>query len=175
MKIDTRAFLSQKGKHMQLEHTYDMKHLLQKNNQLLDISSVLFKGEGMLQAGIFLVKGEVFGKYTLACSRCLAELPQEFSQEIEERFHMDDKPLVNQIEDEEIHEVIGSYIELDPWIEEAVIISIPLFPSCTSMEECQNNLPQQGKHWSVQSDQQKEEKIDPRLAKLAQFFQDNEN
>lgn len=174
MKIDIRASLSLKGQPKQLEHTYDMKHLIQVNSQLLEISPTYFKGTGRMQAGLFLVKGEISGEYTLSCSRCLSELAQEFTQEIEERFHIDDRPVVNQQENEEIHEVIGSYIELDPWIEEAVMISIPLFPTCATLEECRNNLPQQGKHWSVQSEQHKKNQIDPRLAKLAQFFQDND-
>lgn len=177
MIIDVRKCLELKGQTLALEHTYELPQLPKRNKQLLQIEPVHFIGQGEMQAGILAVTGKLSGTYTLACSRCLSDLKSNFTQEVEERFNIQSK-LNGQPEDDEeseIHEVVGQEIDLLPYIEEAILMSIPFVPLCEEDEECKNNLPQEGTNWTLLTEDGKNERIDPRLADLAKFFDQNTN
>lgn len=177
MIIDVRKCLELKGHSLALEHTYELPQLLARNKQLLQIKPVHFVGQGDMQAGILAVKGELTGTYTLACSRCLTDVESEFTQEIEERFNIHAKFVGEPEDDEEteIHEVVGQEIDLLPYIEEAIVVSIPFVPLCPDDEECKRSMPQEGKSWAVLTEEGNKDRIDPRLADLANFFDKNNN
>jgi uncharacterized protein len=176
MKIDVRTCLELKGKPLSLEHTYELPQLPERNKQLLQIKPVHFVGKGEMQSGIFTVKGELTGTYILACSRCLANLEVDFTQDFEEHFNIQAKlSELTEGEETDIHEVIGQEIDLVPHIEEEILMSIPFVPLCESEEKCMANLPQEGKDWNVLTEQNKNERIDPRLADLAKFFDQEKN
>ena len=174
MKLFVKNILELKGKTLPFEHTYDLPQLTKRNKQLISIGPVHFIGQGVMEAGIFVAKGELSGEYTLACSKCLADLKVEFSQHFEERFNVQAKLLpLTEEEEDEIHEVVGTEIDLLPYIENEVLLSIPFFPACEFEHECRNNLPLEGKDWSLLTEENKSNKIDPRLADLAKFFDKN--
>lgn len=177
MIIDVRKCLELKGQSLALEHTYKLPQLLTRNKQLLQIKPVHFVGQGEMQAGILAVTGTLSGTFTLACSRCLSDIESEFSQEVEERFNIHAKldGLPEDDEESDIHEVVGQEIDLLPYIEEAVMVSIPFVPLCSEDEECKKNLPQEGKNWTLLTEEGNKDRIDPRLADLAKFFDQNNN
>jgi uncharacterized protein len=171
MRIDVRTCLELKGKPLPLEQSYELPQLIERNKQLLRINRVHFEGQGVMQSGILVVKGELTGSYTLACSRCLTGLEVEFAQDFEEHFNIQAKVSgLTEGEENDIHEVVGQEIDLLPHIEEEVLVSIPFVPLCESEEKCKENLPQEGKDWNVLTEQDEKERIDPRLADLAKFF-----
>jgi uncharacterized protein len=178
MKIDVRTCLELKGKPLSLEHTYELPQLPERNKQLLHIKPVHFVGKGEMQSGVFIVQGELSGTYILACSRCLTDLEVKFTHDFEEHFNIKAKlsdPDEDEEEEKDIHEVIGQEIDLLPHIEEEILMSIPFVPLCESEEKCVGNLPQEGKDWNVLTEQNKNERIDPRLADLAKFFDQDKN
>ena len=59
-------------------------------------------------------------------------------------------------------------IDLMPVIQEILILEVPMQVFCTDSSE--EGAPQSGKDWEVIQERDKEERIDPRLAGLAQFF-----
>ncbi|WP_202076921.1 YceD family protein [Caldalkalibacillus salinus] len=178
MKIPVRQCLETKTEPMTLEHHYDLPDLVHRHQQLEALSPVHFKGEGEMQAGLFVVKGELKGQYTLTCSRCLSANESDFTQPFEERYNIEAHVTDDEKDElEDIHDVEGQYVDLQPQIEEEIIMSIPFIPVCESEEACKNNALREGQNWSYEDDrlteEDKKDKIDPRLADLAKFFDED--
>jgi len=106
----------------------------------------------------FIFIGRLSGKFILECSRCL----QEFEQEI-------DRELNFTIPAEDIAEI--SKVDISSYIHEVLILAIPIKALCDS--ECQGICSQCGADLNQHSCDCSQEELDPRLAKLEQFFDDN--
>lgn len=170
MKISLHKVRHLDGHKLPLEESYQLPRLVERNKDLVDIGLVHFKGFGEMSGSLFVVKGILTGTLTLICSRCLAETKHSFHQQVEERFNIDPTYSFNQSEEEEeIHQVETNEIDLLPMIEEQVLLAIPTIPTCIG--ECTNQLPSEGPGWSVIDEQEKKNKIDPRLAELQKFFE----
>lgn len=169
MEINVHTLLHLKGKKLPLEQNYELLQLEERNKQILQVGPVKFEGFGEMSAGIFSVKGNVTGSCILACSRCLAEMEHSFNQDFEERFNIDSNISVLD-EDEDIHQIEGNQIDLLPFIEDEVLVSLPYIPLCPT-DDCKSDLPKEGKNWNLITDKTSESKIDPRLADLAKFFE----
>lgn len=171
MKINLHKVRHLHGQKLPLEESYRLPRLVERSKDLVDIGLVRFKGFGEMNGNLFVVKGELTGTLTLVCSRCLAETEHSFHQELEERFNLDPTYAfeASKEEEEEIHPVESSEIDLLPLIEEQVLLAIPPVPTCPG--ECANQLPTEGPGWSVIDEQEKKQMIDPRLAKLQKFFE----
>lgn len=174
MKISVKNCFELKGKTMALEHTYELPQLVERNKQLLSVSPVYFQAKGTMEAGLFVVKGELKGEYFLACSRCLTEVQTPFELSFEERFLLTKHQglLEDGMEEEweDIHSVEGQEIDLQPYIEDEILMSIPFIPVCASEQECSSNRLVEGKDWTVLTDETKRNKVDPRLAELAKLL-----
>ncbi|PNB77236.1 hypothetical protein C1X30_29560, partial [Pseudomonas sp. FW305-BF6] len=77
-------------------------------------------------------------------------------------------------EDENFHILEGDVLDLTPVIEEIILAEIPLqvFAEDTEGKE---TAPTSGTDWEVREHVEKEQKIDPRLAGLAKFFDKKDN
>jgi len=178
MIINLRDSSNLKGQTLSLSHTYELPHLVKRNKQLVSITPIQFQGQGKMEAGLFVVEGELKGEYTLACSRCLEDVHYPFEHRFEEKFALSqhhvqqsDKELGDEWED--IHPVTGQEIDLQPYIEEEILMSIPFIPVCASEEQCSLNQLVEGKDWTVLTDEIKRNKVDPRLADLAKLLDQN--
>ena len=60
-----------------------------------------------------------------------------------------------------------------PIIHEILLLEVPMQVFCEDSSE--EGAPQSGKDWAVIQEQDKKEKIDPRLAGLAKFFEQNDH
>ncbi|MDQ0339200.1 uncharacterized protein J2S00_001986 [Caldalkalibacillus uzonensis] len=172
MKIPTHRILHLADQSLPLHETYDMSALTERHKQLLSIGPVEFNGEGYLESGLFVIKGEVKGEYILTCSRCLRELEKSFSQAVEERFDLNPEQhrFNGDDEQEDIHPVHENVLDLTPYIEQQVLLSIPFIPACEDEATCQENMLQEGKGWSIAREEEQQEKVDPRLAELAKLL-----
>lgn len=175
MKIPVHDCLHYSGNALPLEKTYERPNVPDWHEHLLHISPVHFQGEGRLQNGVFIVKGTITGEYTLMCSKCLSEMGVPFSRELEEHFNID---AINSkrdaVELEEVHDVDGNIIDLLPYIVEEILVSIPFAPACESVQQCRQNLPYEGKNWRLVTETEQVDKVDPRLADLAKFFDESD-
>lgn len=164
------------GEALPLQKTYHLSGLEKRNEHLLHVDEVQFRGEGRLESGIFTVTGELTGQYVLSCARCLTANQVDFSIPFEERFHLENRLASAEDDDlEEIHQVEGNVLDLTPFIEQAVLLSIPYRPECSSAETCAQNIPQSGENWRVITEGEQRKEVDPRLADLAKFFDDDRN
>lgn len=112
---------------------------------------------------------KIEGHLTLPCSRTLVDVNYPIYVETTETFLLKG---LNYETDEEVHQVKGEVIDLQPVLQEILLLEVPIQVFCDegSGEE---GAPQSGKDWEVIQEQEKIDKIDPRLAGLAKLFDQN--
>ncbi|MBP2240015.1 uncharacterized protein J2Z40_000568 [Cytobacillus eiseniae] len=112
---------------------------------------------------------KIKGHLILPCSRTLVDVNFPINVETTETFLLKD---LDYETEEEVHRVKGEVIDLMPVIQEILLLEVPMQVFCDDHSE--EGAPQSGKDWEVIQEQDKKEKIDPRLAGLAQFFDQND-
>jgi uncharacterized protein len=107
----------------------------------------------------FLVQGILEAELILSCSRCL----QKYSSPI--KLDISEDVMKNEMEDEE-------ELYLDDIIVDNIILSLPMKPLCS--EDCKGICPQCGQDLNQGECDCEIETVDPRLAKLKEFYNDQE-
>jgi uncharacterized protein len=117
--------------------------------------------------GLAKVNGTLTLDLELSCSRCLSHTNQTIELPFEEVFMQ--KPEEEDPDlDEDIHLMVGDKVELEPYVIENVVVGLPYIPLCD--EACKGLCPVCGENRNQHDCGCKQEKIDPRLAGLADFF-----
>ncbi|MBB6675492.1 YceD family protein [Cohnella nanjingensis] len=116
--------------------------------------------------GIVNVTGTLTGKLQLLCSRCLTPLEGEYEFPYEETFkHVSQEVAARgEQDDEDFVPFHGERLELRPYVEEELMLSLPLAPLCK--EDCKGLCPDCGQNRNEQACQCQQHKIDPRLEAL---------
>jgi uncharacterized protein len=106
------------------------------------------------------------GYLILPCSRTLVDVKYPINVETTETFLLQDS--IYQAE-EEAHQVKGDVIDLGPIIREILLLEVPMQVFCDDLD-AEDAAPQSGRDWEVVQEEAVSEKVDPRLAGLAKFF-----
>ncbi|MFC4103655.1 YceD family protein [Paenibacillus xanthanilyticus] len=125
--------------------------------------------EGYGQAGILHIEGELSLDLEMSCSRCLEPVHETIVVPFHERF----KPASAKhgAEDEEIIVVEEDKVDLEPIIEETMLLALPFTPMCK--EDCKGLCHSCGANLNESACGCPTERIDPRLAALKDLFKDN--
>ncbi|CCU79495.1 COG1399 protein, clustered with ribosomal protein L32p [Halanaerobium saccharolyticum subsp. saccharolyticum DSM 6643] len=107
----------------------------------------------------FVVKGILEAELILSCSRCLKKYSSPIKLDISEDV------MKSEMEDEE-------ELYLDDIIVDNIILSLPMKPLCS--EDCKGICPECGQNLNEGECDCEVETVDPRLAKLKEFYNDNE-
>ncbi|WP_230499753.1 YceD family protein [Sutcliffiella rhizosphaerae] len=108
------------------------------------------------------------GSMVLPCSRTLVDVDYPFTIKTTETFLF--QPGEYESDDEELHTVEGDQIDLLPIIQESIILEVPMQIFSDSPDK-EKSAPQSGRDWEVVTEEETKEKVDPRLAGLAKFFE----
>ncbi|EIT84907.1 hypothetical protein A374_12710 [Fictibacillus macauensis ZFHKF-1] len=112
----------------------------------------------------FTIQGEM----TLPCANTLADVVTPFLIKTTEIFLLDPGFTVPSEEDN-LHTVEGHYLDLLPCIEELILLEKPMKvvadPATKDVK-----APPEGEGWQIVTDEDRNNRIDPRLADLAKFF-----
>lgn len=111
-------------------------------------------------ASSFVFTGDLNGNLLLTCNRCLEKFKEKVEIKVEQEIMKED------IKD------IGN-VDLTDMIIENIVLAIPMKIVCR--EGCKGLCPLCGQNLNEEECDCEEEKVDPRLAKLKNFYQDNEN
>lgn len=126
-----------------------------------------FTGHGHKEAGLVVVEGTISGVIETSCSKCIAPTEYPFSTSFLESFSENETE-----EDSDIHTFQNGKIELTPYFQETILLEIPQTYLCG--DACKGLCPTCGTDWNKESCTCNNERIDPRLADLALFFQKGE-
>lgn len=75
-------------------------------------------------SGGLMVRGNLRGVMSHTCARCLTEWEEDFDLEVAELFGEDASP------EEDAYQIDHDEIDLEPMLRDAVLLSVPLVPSC---------------------------------------------
>jgi len=107
----------------------------------------------------FVVEGKLKAELILSCSRCL----KKYSSPIE--LDISEDVLKSEMEDEE-------ELYLDEIVVDNIILSLPMKPLCS--DDCQGICPECGQNLNEGECDCEVEALDPRLAKLKDFYNEDD-
>lgn len=157
---------------LKLDEMLDVtKELQQKDPEIRNMSPVHITGRVDVDSQKATFHINLSGTMTLPCSRTLVDVDYPIDVNSIETFLLN--PQVNDLgEADHYYEAEAGMVDLLPVIEELLLLEIPIQVFC---EDAQNadSLPQ-GNGWEVMTEAQhkneQENKVDPRLAGLADLF-----
>ena len=159
--------LASKAKPVHYSETQDVTELLQGRQELVSHGLLSMELDAQSAFGMTEVKGQFTLPVELICSRCLNTTEQTLFIPFREVFTQKSE-LMPMDEQDNTHLVSEDKIELNPYVEETVSLALPYIPLCS--EACRGLCPECGQNRNEQSCGCKQDKLDPRLAGLADFF-----
>ncbi|MCM3441214.1 YceD family protein [Metabacillus halosaccharovorans] len=160
------------SKGLKIDEGIDLSDLVRTHSDIRDISLVNVKGRADISSTKATFHLSISGSMVLPCSRTLVDVPYPFSIDTTETFLL--KPSDYETE-EDFYLPEGDVIDLIPIIKEIIVVEIPMQVFCDDVTNEEGAAPQAGKDWEVISEEDQNNKIDPRLAGLANFFENEES
>ncbi|WP_261381459.1 YceD family protein [Paenibacillus cremeus] len=155
-----------------------MTDVLPKKGDLLGFGPLHVQLEARNQDGRAEVSGELKIDVEQSCSRCLAPVRQSLTIPFHETFVKGEEKDFDPSDEEEVEDdeeevlyVSDDRIELKPILAEVVLMGLPFIPLCSA--DCQGLCPVCGNNRNEQACGCKQDKVDPRLAGLADFFKND--
>ncbi|GAB6933531.1 YceD family protein [Calditerricola satsumensis] len=164
----------QQGKALRVHEVFAADELARMHPQVQSLSPVTMDGEARYEAGEVRVHGTLSGSMVLSCSRCLKAFPFSYSIPVDERFvrASGDEAAAEEDDEENVHVVEGDTVDLKPYLVELIALSVPFAPLCD--EACKGLCPLCGIDRNAETCSCRTERIDPRLAVLAELFADQQ-
>lgn len=168
MKWNLQWLLKQKdGKFTFSDELVFPKEAFLQFNHLLDLKDIHIEGVGQFDVKDqrLYVDLKISGIMVLPCALTLEEVDYPFESESTEVFSFN-KPSV----DEDVHEVKKNIVDITPIVFQNIMAEVPL-----RVVKEGAKVKTEGKGWKIVSNEEVEadqEMIDPRLAKLKNYFKD---
>ncbi len=160
------------SKGLKINEEIDLSDLVRTHSDIRDISPVSVKGRADISSTKVTFHLSISGSMVLPCSRTLVDVPYPFSIDTTETFLL--KPADYETE-EDFYIPEGDVIDLTTIIKEIIVVEIPMQVFCDDVTNEEGAAPQAGKDWEVVSEEDQNNKVDPRLAGLAKFFENEES
>lgn len=168
MEIQVKELIAKESK-VPLRVSLNADWLLKVRKDVISTSPLEVDLTARGENGVAHVEGELSIDVEFACSRCLDPTKEHFVIPFHERF----KPAAAMAEtgaEEEITPVDEDKVELDPFLEETMMLSLPFIPLCD--EDCKGLCQTCGADLNEGNCGCSKERIDPRLAALQDLFKD---
>ncbi|UHA73986.1 YceD family protein [Paenibacillus sp. 481] len=118
--------------------------------------------------GLIDVQGQLTATAELTCSRCLVPHTETYVIPFHEQFKLTDSTDLPLDDEGDVIYVTDDRVDLTPFVEEALFVHLPLTSFCD--ESCKGLCATCGTNRNEQSCDCSNERIDPRLAGLKDFF-----
>lgn len=158
-----------RDKEFSIDDTIRVDELKLDDPTIREVSPMQITGRGDIDSSKVTFHLKIEGYLILPCSRTLVDVKFPINVETTETFLLQNS--VYQTE-EEVHQVKGDMIDLKPIIREILLLEVPMQVFCDDVQS-EDAAPQSGKDWEVIQEEEQSNKIDPRLAGLAKFFDKN--
>lgn len=169
MEIHVRE-LAAKGTRTTFKSSLNTDWLKQVRKDVLNASPMDVNMTAWGEEGIAHVEGELKVDVELSCSRCLEPTTEHVVLPFHERFKLEAE--IDGSEPEETIPVEEDKLELEPMLEEMLMLALPFVPLCD--EDCKGLCHTCGSNLNEQNCGCSNERIDPRLAALKNLFKDSQ-
>ncbi|OEF98553.1 YceD family protein [Desulfuribacillus alkaliarsenatis] len=158
--------------HQYIKTTIDLQELTD-DSLINDITEVLVDIEVVnTKPREYQVSGSVKTTIGLICGNCLQDLQVNVNSTLDEIFVLaemtDFESGAIEESDDKFNYIAGQVIDLKPFIKQEILLSLPMKPLCK--EVCKGLCPKCGVNRNIESCDCNTQRIDPRLADLADFF-----
>ncbi|MGN1385126.1 MAG: YceD family protein [Bacillus sp. (in: firmicutes)] len=171
MKWTITQLQKYRDKGLVLDESVDCSDIMEVDSQIREVSPIHVKGRADISATKITFHIHLTGELILPCSRTLVDVRYPIDVKTSETFLL--KEDYDYIDSEYFTVVQGDVIDLMPVIRENLLLEVPMQVFCDDANP-EGAAPKSGNDWSVVNPEEQEKKIDPRLAGLAKFF-DNDN
>jgi len=165
MKIDVSDLFKNKSTQKTIDLEIELEGFNYGYEYIPVINPIKFKGVLDLLGDMLKLKGCISGTIELTCSRCLVKFPQDLNIEVNEKLS-DDTEAVDK--DEEVVFIDSDTLDITEIVVNNIILSLPIKRLCK--ENCKGLCQQCGTDLNSSSCNCERNDIDPRLAKLKDFF-----
>ncbi|WP_227395620.1 YceD family protein [Jeotgalibacillus aurantiacus] len=163
-----------------IDETREMNELVNRHRDIRHVDPVHITGRADISSSKITFHLQIETVLTLPCARTLVDVRYPVSLETTETFILN-ASYVNEELEEEVHQPEGEVINLQPVIEEILLLQVPL--QVFSDKALEDEGMESGSGWEVLSEEElekaredqadEEPQADPRLADLAKFFDEN--
>jgi uncharacterized protein len=171
--IQLKWTLSQLQKYRNKDFAIDeiirVDEIKQDDPTIREVSPFHISGRGDIDSTKVTFHLKIEGHLILPCSRTLVDVLLPINVETTETFLLQNSEYESE---EEVYQVKGETIDLLPIIREILLLEVPMQVFCDNVDG-EESAPQSGRDWEVVHDEEQSKKIDPRLAGLAKFFDEN--
>ncbi|MGM9986621.1 MAG: YceD family protein [Bacillaceae bacterium] len=150
------------------EEYVDVSDLAERESEIRSISPIMVKGRADMSASKIVFHLHIQGTMVLPCARTLADVNVPIDVQTDEIFLLTSDEMEDK--DGNFHVMEKDSVDLEPVIEEVLLAEIPMQ---VFAEDTSDVALSKGQGWQVIEEQEVEEKVDPRLAGLAKFFDKN--
>ena len=170
MKWTITQLQKYRNKGLVLNETVDVSEIKEIDKQIRDISPITVTGRVDINSNNITFHIHLTGMLTLPCARTFVDVQHPVDIETTETFLLSE---YDSQDDEFITIVKGDVIDLMPVIRENLLLEVPMQVFCEDVNP-EGAAPTSGNDWAVVNPDEQVKKVDPRLASLAKFF-DNDN
>ncbi len=160
-----------RNKEFPIDEMVRIDDLKKDDPTIREVSPMHITGRGDIDSAKVTFHLKMEGYLILPCSRTLVDVKFPINVETTETFLLQESVIQSE---EETHRVNGDVIDLTPIIREILLLEVPMQVYSDDVDS-EDAAPQSGKDWEVISEDTKSDKIDPRLAGLAKFFDENKS
>ncbi|MFC4810671.1 YceD family protein [Paenibacillus sp. GCM10023250] len=170
MEIHVRE-VAAKGMATTFKTSLDTDWLKQVRKDVLSASPMDVNAKAWGEEGIAHVEGELTLDVELSCSRCLEPTKEHVVLPFHERFKLE--ATMDGSEPEDVTPVEEDKLELEPMLEEMLLLALPFVPLCD--EDCKGLCHTCGTNLNERNCGCSNDRIDPRLAALKDLFNDSQS
>jgi uncharacterized protein len=171
--IQLKWTLSQLQKYRNKDFIIDeivrVDEIKQVDPTIREVSPMHITGRGDIDSTKVTFHLKIEGYLILPCSRTLVDVNLPINVETTETFLLQGSVYETE---EEAFQVKGDVVDVMPIIQEILLLEVPMQVFCEDVNH-EEAAPQSGKDWEVVNEEDQSKKIDPRLAGLAKFFDEN--
>ena len=171
MKWTLSQLQKYRNKDFPIDQIIQVQDSLLDDSNIRDVSPMHITGRGDVDSSKITFHLKIEGYLILPCSRTLVDVKFPINVETTETFLLQGAEFDAE---EDVYQVKGEVIDLTPIIREILLLEVPMQVFCDDVEN-EGAAPQSGKDWEVVQSKAESKKIDPRLAGLAKFFDENDS
>jgi uncharacterized protein len=171
MKWTMSQLQKYRNKDFSVDEIIRVDEIKEVDSSIREVSPMHIKGRVDISATKVTFHIRIEGYLILPCSRTLVDVKYPVNVETTETFLLD---TLEYETEEEMHQVQGDVIDLMPVIREILLLEVPMQVYCED-DQSKDGAPQSGKDWEVIHGEEKQQKVDPRLAGLAKFFEQDDS
>lgn len=163
MTIDVFDLVMKNRTRKEIELTYNEESFFDGSEEIKFVSPVQFIGQATSSADLLTLNGKINTVLELSCSRCLEKFNYPIELIIDEKFTTSPEG-----EDEDVSFIEGEKIDLTTVVQNNIMLNLPIQRLCK--HDCKGLCLTCGSNLNKTKCNCYIEDVDPRLAKLKDFF-----